>query len=457
MIILTRYIIRQHIGPFLFGLSIIIFIFLTNFILQNLYRFIGKGLSLWTIIEVISLNMAWIVALAIPMAVLISTVMTFGRLSEDNEINALQAGGVSPLQIMRSMIIMSGIIAVGLTYFNNDILPEANHRARLLMSDIYQTKPALSFQEGVFSTQIPDMRVMIQKIDPNSPQIFNIIILDNSEYPLRRSIVAEKGSFIYAAGADRLVLTLYNGEIHEVNPEHWNEYQRLQFSKHIITIPMEESGFHRTQTGYRGDREKSAQEMREEMALVKEEIKGYQASSAQILEQLHFSPDTPISSVLDSLSRMLQSKPLSFNTTQFPEMHLQRLQEYIGQLQNFSSMITNRLDYLRSLLVEIHKKYAIPVACIVLVLIGAPLGMMTRKGGIAYGGGISLGFFILYWAFLIGGEELADRGFVDPALAMWSANILIGVVGIWLTYRVTRGTYFINLHGFYQRIRSKNS
>ena len=460
MFILPRYLIRQHIGPFIFGLSVIIFIFLSNFIFQNLYKFIGKGLSLWTILEVITLNMAWILALAIPIAVLIATVMTFGRLSEENEITALRSGGIGPFQIMRPVLLAATLLSAGLIWFNNIVLPEANHRARLLMSDIYRAKPALSFEEGVFSAQMPDMRVLIQKIDPNSPGISDIIIFDNSEAPLRRTIVAESGSFVFVASENKFILTLQAGEIHEINPEEWNHYQRLRFDKHIIAVPMEGSGFHRTQKGYRGDREKSAQAMSEEIALTEEEIRGYHNTADRIIQDMNIPLTSPLGETIDSLTALVtnteSSSGKSAQSSPLSAAHNQQLQESLEQLQNLSALIQARSDYVQKLAVEVHKKYSIPVACIIFILVGAPLGMMVRKGGMAISGGVSLGFVIIYWAFLIGGEELADRGMVPPTV-MWAPNILLGLLGSWWTFRISRVSSLFSPGSIFHKFKRKEA
>ena len=442
MLILPGYIVRRHLGPFIFGLSVIIFVFLINFIFQNLYKFIGKGLSLWTIAEVIGLSMAWMAALAVPMAALISTVMAFGKLSEDNEITAMRAGGIGPLQIIIPAIALAGILAAALVWFNNRVLPEANHRARLLMSDIFRAKPALNFQEGVFSTQIPDMRILIKKIDPNSPRIENILILDNSDRMMRRSIIAMHGSFVFSTQSDRMILTLYSGEIHEVSGPNWDRYTRLKFREHVIAIPMEESGFRRTESGYRGDREISAQDMLEEIRKARVETETYQKEARRYISELGASERLSIREAIDSLTYINSDILSKANLASGAQTGLANFEEReiaskMENLQTIASFIENRIEYIRMLSVEVHKKYSIPIACIVFVLIGAPLGMMLRRGSMAFSGGISLGFFIIYWAFLIGGEELADRGIVPPE-SIWAPNILLGALGAWWIYRMSR-------------------
>ena len=126
MRLLSRYFFREMVLPFLFSLAMITFILFVNFLLRALDRFLGKGLELITILEYLFLNLAWILALSVPMAVLLATLMTFGRLAEDNEINAMRASGIGFLTIMRSPVLFGAIITILLIYFNNYILPEMN-------------------------------------------------------------------------------------------------------------------------------------------------------------------------------------------------------------------------------------------------------------------------------------------------------------------------------------------
>ncbi|MCK4404610.1 MAG: LptF/LptG family permease, partial [candidate division Zixibacteria bacterium] len=140
MKILYRYIFKEHIGPFFFGLSVIMFILVMDFILEVLNMIIGKGLNAFIILQVFGLNLAWMLALAVPMAVLVSTLMAFGRLSQDNEITALKASGVSIYRLILPALVASILISVGMVFFNDRVLPELNHKARLLMTDIHQKR-----------------------------------------------------------------------------------------------------------------------------------------------------------------------------------------------------------------------------------------------------------------------------------------------------------------------------
>ncbi len=168
MKILYRYVFREHVGPFFFGLSVIMFILVMDFILEVLNMIIGKGLNAFIILQVFVLNLAWMLALAVPMAVLVATLMAFGRLSQDNEITALKASGVSIYRLVLPALVASVVMAVGMAFFNDRVLPELNHHARLLMTDIHQKRPTWNLKENVFIDDIPGYNILIKKIDPHS-------------------------------------------------------------------------------------------------------------------------------------------------------------------------------------------------------------------------------------------------------------------------------------------------
>ena len=161
MKIINRYIIKEHLYPFLAALGALLFVLLTNFLLRNMDRFLGKGLEFTLILEYILLNLAWILALAVPMAILVATLMAFGRLSADNEIVALRSISVSYLRLLMPALLFSCIIAGSMMYFNNQILPEMNHKARMLSSDISRKRPDLDFEVGYFIDAIPKYNFLL--------------------------------------------------------------------------------------------------------------------------------------------------------------------------------------------------------------------------------------------------------------------------------------------------------
>ncbi len=437
MKILYRYIFKEHVGSFFFGLFVILFILIMDFILEVLNMVIGKGLNAFVILQVFVLNLAWMAALAVPMAVLVSTLMAFGRLSQDNEITALKASGVSLYRVVMPALVASIFVAFGMVIFNNRVLPEANHQARLLMADIHQKRPTVNLKENVFIDEIPGYHILIKKVDPRSSDVEGITIYDQKDRRLPRTIIAEKGKVEFSPDGNTLIFRLFNGEIHETDEKDPNNYRRVSFDKQIIYLRDVGDKLVRTTSEYRTDREKSANAMLEDIRELKTKIR---TSQSQIIRSVDL-----------ALSRAFKEKKDVYSKDQPPIEKSEVIEYLIKKNRNLSSQLSSEGQSIRSqkrqinsLWVEVHKKYALPVACVVFILVGAPLGIMARKGGMAVGLGLSLGFFVLYWAFLIGGEELADRQLISAFWAMWSANILIGGAGIYILIKSAKETTFIS-------------
>lgn len=462
MFLLARYIIKEHIGPFLFSLAVIMFVFVTKFIVQYIGKIFGKGLSFPTIIEFIYLNLAWMLALAVPMSVLVAALMAFGRLSADNEITILKTSGISLYKIIRPVLFMAVLLTVAMFLFNDRVLPEYNHRARLLFYSISRKKPTLQLEEGVYIT-LGKFSILVEKIQKSlgkrvveksdimgpgasgesADRLEGITIFDRSQSEQQRTIIAKHGWLVFDKQKERLVFTLYNGEIHEVNTENYAEYRRLQFSRNVFYIPAPELVFKRSEDTWRGDREMNIKMMRAEVEKFRKSIANEIKIMQNSLKEYFLSPE-------EWEAHLSRIKPVDVKwDTSGNKIQLLRskaLRKTQATLQQLKSARRN-IDYYRKQIykyeVEIHKKFSIPFACIVFVLIGAPLGIKARKGSLGVGITFSIGFFLLYWVFLIGGEELADRQIVSPFLAMWIANIVVGAFGVYLTYRVVKETTFI--------------
>jgi lipopolysaccharide export system permease protein len=369
--IISRYLILEFLPPFFYAFSLITMIILLNLIVQMLSKIAGKGLDPYLIMEFFFLNLAWITALAVPMAVLVATLMAFGRLSADNEITALKSAGVSLWQLIVPYLILGALLCYLLIEFGNRVLPDFNHRSRVLSGDIRRKKPTLALEEGIFIFDLPHYVLWAQRIDQRQSKLYSLVIYDESDPRYPGVVSAAEGDLNFVREEEAFHLQLYNGEMHRQDAKDPGYYQRTQFERSLLRIPAPNMIFEHQESGYRSDRELSAPEMWKQVQEMKKE----------------------------------------------------------------GSKNRRRIN---SFLVEIHKKYSIPFACIVFVLIGAPLGVRAHRGGIGVAASLSVFFFLVYWAFLIGGEDLADRNIMTPAMAMWAPNALLGLIGTLLIVRTTR-------------------
>ncbi|HEX7400779.1 MAG TPA: LptF/LptG family permease, partial [candidate division Zixibacteria bacterium] len=367
-------------------------------------------------------------------AVLISTLMAFGRLSQDNEITALRSSGISIYRLILPPLIASVLLTAGMAFFNDRVLPELNHRARLLMTDIHQKRPTWNLKENVFIDEVPGYHILIKKIDPHTNDVQGVTIYDVENRRFPRTIIAEKGKVEFSTDGNTLIFQLFNGEIHEMDEQSPQRYRKVSFDKQIIYIHDVGNKLVRSQSDYRTDREKTSSQMLEE---VKKLDSSVIASKEQIQNIAQMSWDKLNGSVYNRNAPPAESGKVA-------EKLIKENQSILNQISSEKQNIKNQKRYENSLLVEVHKKFALAVACVVFILVGAPLGIMAKKGGVAVGLGLSLGFFVLYWAFLIGGEELADRQFISAFWAMWSANILIGGAGIYILIKSAKETKFLS-------------
>lgn len=522
MKILYRHILRAHLGPFAFTFLTVVFVFTLQFVTRVLDRFVGKGLETSVILELILLQTAWMAVLAAPMAVLVSTLMAFGDLSNSLELAAIRAGGISLWRLMLPVVLASVLLVFLVERFNNVVLPEANHRAKILLTDISRKKPNFGLKPGVFSNMIYGYSMLARRTEEESPVIGGVTIYDYSQPQRNTVITADSGAMEFTADYRTLIINLYDGEMHEMDLQTRKTYRKVVFTHHRVSLPATDFGFERTDESQssRGDRELSATAMLEICDT-------YRTSSARARATLgqqtrtaflallsvpdlsgslphpvsgsfsHSVPDSfrrPVSGslprphtpalphpaapgvphppvqadtsdltvrLLDAVNRLTAGTPaaspntslasltvsadtLSLLTALKPEQQFAAAEQALSlaraslsQTEMCISTVSNDDGQIGRYMVEVHKKYSIPAACFFFVLVGVPLGVLAKRGGFGVGAGLSLAFFIVYWGFLIGGEKLADRGLVSPAVAMWIANIFIFLIGVILLLRVS--------------------
>ena len=455
MRLLSRYFIREMVLPFFFSLLMITFLLFINFLLRAVDRFLGKGLDVITILEYLFLNLAWIIALAVPMAVLLSTLMTFGRLSEDNEINAMRASGVGFLSIIRAPLMFGITIALLLIFFNNFILPDMNFRARLLSGDIYRKRPGMNIEPGIFLDNLPDYSMIVG--GKEGEIMSDVRIFSKGKQEAQTSIHAKTGTL--STLADAFLLTLFDGEIHELESKDFTNYRRIIFETHKIIIPADDILLNRRDSSNRSDREMTVPMIlnkvmgyEKKIRVVNTRLKGafYRTLGDSILPVSIEDGQAIVTAAQDSIR--------SDTTLSKGQLHKKerRLRSLERQVKNEFGLITSYLKGRNKYAVEAHKKFSIPFACILFVLLGAPLGVMAKRGGFAVSTSLSFGFFLLYYVLLIGGEELADRNQVSAAMGMWVPNAVLLVVALYLTLHTVRERAPIPLVSFFKKKDSKS-
>ena len=434
MRILSRYVLKESIGPFLFGFSIITLVLIMDFLVDIMNLIISRGVKPFLVLELFALNLAWMLALSVPMAVLVAALMVFGRMASDNEITASRSCGVSFMKLMLPMLGGAIILTLVMIWFNDRVLPESNHKARMLMTDITRKKPTWSLEENIFLDHFEGYSIRVRTIARKTSEIEDIIIIQTKN--AERIITAKRGKMYFGGDGSTLMLELEEGEILEVGAENEQAFTRTDFAKQIISIPGAASEMERTTESNRGDREMNVSMM----------IESNSEKYAKAADYMSKTDSTTRQAVVSLLSDTT-SRPGNYRYDRIQALNkIYGYAKKIQAKQTFNEKTArNYLREINSMKVEIHKKFSIPAACIAFVLMGAPLGSIARKGGFTAGIALAIFFFIVYWAFLILGEQLADKGYLPAVWAMWLPNIVVGGSGILLAIAFVRQSAIISL------------
>jgi len=460
--ILIRHILREHIAPFIYSLVVITGLFLVDFVVQILDSILTKGLAWRVVIELFILNAAWMLALSVPMSVLVASLMAFGRMSADGEIDAMRAAGLHPAKMLLPGLLLGAALAGGLTWFNDRILPQANFRAASLREDISRKRPAVMLQPRTMIQDFDGFRLWLGTNDKVTDSLHDITIYQLDRTGGQPTVITAKGGRVNLDSTqDAWIFSLRDGETHSPDKDKPANYLRIRFTHLEVVVPNIDSRLHRTDKGYRGDREMPVEEMQRQLKQAKErELVLTKEGSERIFSDLRW-----IQNLLELDSATVHEKKAARDSQMVvsgaPASSSKAAQKsdtnsLVSAARTLHSLAMSRLTETKNALeqirwerneanrykVEIHKKFSIPVACLLFVLVGAPLGILARSGGIGTGASYSLAFFVMYWAALIGNETLADKGKLDGALAMWLPDIVIGAIGLLLVSQMGRHRQF---------------
>lgn len=437
---LSRYLVKESVGPFFFGLAIITLVLIMDFLVDIMNLIIDRGINAPLVIELFALNLAWMLALSVPMAVLVAVLMVFGRMAADNEITACKSCGIPFYRLILPVLGCALLLTVVMVWFNDRVLPESNHKARMLLTDITRKKPTWSLEENIFLDYFEGYSIRVKTIARKTSEISDIIIIQTKDS--ERIITAKRGKMYFSADGSTLMMELENGEILEVDPKDPAGITMTDFARQTIAIPGASASLERTTQSTRGDREMT-------VAMMLERNRERREKLSEAISQSDSLARTAVSEVLKI--------PIDDRAAKFRLMKgaakkaYNKNKDIRARMAFFKKSEDNYRREINSMEVEIHKKFSIPAACISFVLIGAPLGALARRGGFATGIALSLFFFIVYWAFLIGGEQLADSNTLPAFWAMWLPNFIVGGAGIILNIMYIRQSTVVSV---FDRIQS---
>jgi lipopolysaccharide export system permease protein len=450
MSILIRYVIRSHVGPFLFSFTLLTGLLFLNTIAQRLDQLMGKGLPWSVLAEFALLALPHTVALTLPMSVLVAVLFAFSDLTAENEITAMTGGGVNPVRILIPLVGIGVILAGAMFIFNDRVLPESNHALRKLLVEVNLKSPTFQLREQVVNEVVADggdrrrvYYLQAVRIDPATSALEEVVIYDLSDPQARRTTYAKRGTMAFSETQTDLFLTLFEGAVLEVPANRPGAFHLAEFQEQFLPMRSVTNLLERGVAGdYRGDREMSTQ-------MLADSAKAHDRARARYEEETR---RESLYAVRRALGWRYQGDslvpPEAVAATLSTDVDAYYFEEVLGPDELSQTLLmSTRANALQAEAlrfraiekrVEIHKKYSIAFACIVFVLIGAPLAVRFPRGGVGMVITVSVTIFALFWVSLIGGETLADNGHVHPALAMWLPNLLLLPLGLLLVHRISR-------------------
>jgi lipopolysaccharide export system permease protein len=437
--ILTRYVIRTHVGPFLFAFTTITGLLFLNAVAQRLEDLTGKGLD-WTVIaSFMILSLPHTVALTLPMATLVAVLYAFNELAAHNEFTAMKAGGIRPQRLLIPLLGVGFILAEVMFIFNDQVLPEANHRLKDLLVDLGRKSPTFELREQVVnqiqtSDDLNPVFLTASRIDNVRNQLQQVVIYDSETSGGHRTTYADSGSMAFNPARTDLFLTLHEGVVLETDPGRPGAFRQFYFTKQVV--PLRGVGNElerRVAGGDRSDREMTT-------GMLQDRVDERRSELEDVRRQGQFQARAAVHEALGHTAEQNAILlPQSMAAIEDP-----KLDRVIEQAASNARTATFRAQAIEASIsryqVEIHKKYALSFACVVFVLLGAPLAVMFPRGGLGLVIAASSGIFAVSWAGLIGGETLAERGIATPLVAMWAPNMIFLLMGLWLASRMGQET-----------------
>lgn len=466
---LNLYILKSYAGPFVLTFFVVIFILLMQFLWKYIDDLVGKGLEWYVIAELLFYTSASLVPIGLPLAVLLSSIMTFGNLGESYELVAMKTSGLSLNTIMKPLIITSICLCIGAFYFSNVLLPLANLKAGSLLWDVRQQKPALNIRPGVFYNGIDGYSIKVEKKNKKENLMEGMLIYDHSSRMGNNKVIIAKSGRMTMTDDERfLILTLYDGYSYEemqpypVHQNSDNPLRRLNFKENAIRFDL--SSFKMTRTNE--DLFKDHEQMLNVNQLVaaedtianwmierKNKLKKSIDSRYYIWqhpEKIHNIEPEKMDSMKPTIT---YAGVVPFANSKHEELLV--IQSAIGKARNAKLYVSvSKIDMEMkniSLLrhkIEWHRKFTLSFACLILFFVGAPLGAIIRKGGLGMPVVVSVIFFLMYHVLSITGEKMVKEGVIEPYEGMWVASIFFLPIGVFLTYKATNDSVLFDIDAY---------
>jgi lipopolysaccharide export system permease protein len=463
---LDKLVIKTFLGPFVATFFVTWFVLLMQFLWKYIDDLVGKGLDIPVILELISYTSASLITLALPLAVLLSSIMTFGNLGESFELVALKSSGISLLRFIRPLLFVCIVIGVLAFLFANYVIPVANLRAKSLLYDITNSKPAFNIKAGVFYSDIPGYTIKVARKEKDNRTIHQVMIFDKSTgngsgTGADKLILAEKGTMELSSNKRFLYFVLQDGWRYEERNLRGStvpgELIRMGFKEYKKAFDLSSFTFSRLDMGLFASNQqmlnirqldKAIDSLKKEEALFSRTVNAYVTSryaffkwkdsgwlpTAPALQVKQFKDIIPEKNIKYVLDRAEQS-----------------IRETQGNLDNTAKEFSDKHSIMLLHKVEWQRKFTLAFACIVMFLIGAPLGSIIRKGGLGTPLVFAVIFFVIFNIFFMVGEKMARKDVLTTFGGMWLSNIVLLPIAAFLIYKAMNDSQLFNKE-FYFRI-----
>ncbi len=466
---LHLYIIKSFIGPFFVTLVISLFVLLMQFLWVYLDELVGKGLEFSVILEFIVYTMAMLMTNALPLAMLLASIMTFGDLGENNELLAMKAAGISLYRIMKPVVVLSILLSIGSFYFYNQVIPVSYKKLIALMSSIRQLRPEIIVKEGVFSNEIDNYSIKVGKKSASGNMLYDIMIYDHTEDKGNSTVtVADSGTMKITKDKKYMILNLYSGQTYsEMQPR---DRRKTTFPSR--TDKFKEQSIFTVLQGMELERKDESVFRNQNRALNNSQIVYFVDSLGKVLEKqridnaLTISYISPLNTNIYKLARRDVSPASPLKLIQYSDVDsimkkssasvrsniingaLNSARNNARAIQQSDEMITASVRSLNRFGIEWHKKYTFAIACLIFLFIGAPLGAIIRKGGLGMPLVISVLLFIFYWIITTTGEKFSRESVASLWQGVWFSTFLFLPAGVFLTYKAANDSAVFNVNAY---------
>ncbi len=472
---LDRFILKAFIGPFVAILVIVIFILMLQFLWVYIDELVGKGLGLGVVLEFMLLGGCTILPLALPLATLLSSMMVLGQMGDHNELMAIKSAGISLSRVMLPLMIASLVISIGAFYVGNNLVPIAWNEIYTLRDDIGRTKNEIKIPAGTFYDGIDGYVLRTETQDENG-MMHGVMVYDHTSNKGNTSLsLADSAMMKMSKNKDYLTFTLYNGSNYqESNTRKYRdttlELQHIKFERQELIIPLKNYSFQKSDSSRFGDQVK-AMRMRQlttqkdslERLAVSARENRYRSLSQYGLFTFKDQLDTARLKDREKYKNYFEDPNyLKWDKASVKKTAYEKAADNADRMQtsliSYGSEVYEYYFYLRRTNIELLKKFAQALACLLLFFIGAPLGAFVRKGALGVSAIISVLFFVLYWVVDITGIKLARDGAVGAPLGTFISALVLAPIGAYLTSRAIKdATLFSNdsLVNHWRKLKSR--